>query len=61
MGADIELRESSFIPSISLFVGDKLPLLLLLLLLQFNEWYQPDCMLDFPIGGSQAMVQALIR
>jgi hypothetical protein len=35
--------------------------LLLLLLLQFNEWYRPDCMLDFPIGGSQAMVQALIR
>ncbi|KAF6265696.1 hypothetical protein COO60DRAFT_868698 [Scenedesmus sp. NREL 46B-D3] len=27
----------------------------------FNEWYRPDCMLDFPIGGSQAMVQALIR
>lgn len=27
----------------------------------FNEWYRPDCMLDFPVGGSQAMVQALIR
>lgn len=27
----------------------------------FNEWYRPDCMLDFPVGGSQAMVQALTR
>eukprot|EP00775_Hariotina_reticulata_P008994 gene8994-9167_t len=27
----------------------------------FNEWYRPDCMLDWPVGGSQAMVQALIR
>lgn len=27
----------------------------------FNEWYRPDCMLDFPVGGSQAMVEALIR
>eukprot|EP00879_Flechtneria_rotunda_P022429 GHRR01023679.1.p1 GENE.GHRR01023679.1~~GHRR01023679.1.p1 ORF type:complete len:493 (+),score=98.32 GHRR01023679.1:402-1880(+) len=27
----------------------------------FNEWYRPDCQLDFPLGGSQAMVQALIR
>jgi hypothetical protein len=44
-----------------LFLRGKLLLLLLLLVLQFNEWYRPDCMLDFPIGGSQAMVQALIR
>lgn len=27
----------------------------------FNEWYRPNCMLDFPIGGSQAMVAALVR
>jgi hypothetical protein len=27
----------------------------------FNEWYRPDCMLEFPIGGSQAMVGALVR
>ncbi|KAI8463200.1 MAG: hypothetical protein J3K34DRAFT_527188 [Monoraphidium minutum] len=27
----------------------------------FNEWYRPDCKLDFPIGGSQAMVDALVR
>ncbi len=27
----------------------------------FNEWYRPDCVLDFPVGGSQAMVQALVR
>lgn len=27
----------------------------------FNEWYRPDCNLDFPVGGSQAMVSALVR
>ncbi len=27
----------------------------------FNEWYRPDCMLDWPVGGSESMVQALIR
>ncbi|KIY99784.1 FAD dependent oxidoreductase [Monoraphidium neglectum] len=27
----------------------------------FNEWYRPECKLDFPIGGSQAMVAALVR
>lgn len=27
----------------------------------FNEWYVPDCQLDFPIGGSQALVNALVR
>lgn len=27
----------------------------------FNEWYKPDASLEFPVGGSQAMVQALVR
>lgn len=27
----------------------------------FNEWYRPDCCLEFPKGGSQAMVNALVR
>ena len=27
----------------------------------FNEWYKPDACLEFPRGGSQAIVQALIR
>jgi len=27
----------------------------------FNEWYREDCCLEFPKGGSQAIVQALIR
>ena len=27
----------------------------------FNEWYRPDCCLEFPRGGSQAIVQALVR
>lgn len=27
----------------------------------FNEWYRPDCCLEFPRGGSQAMVDALVR
>lgn len=27
----------------------------------FNEWYRPDCMLDWPVGGSEAMVDALVR
>ncbi|EIE19833.1 FAD/NAD(P)-binding domain-containing protein [Coccomyxa subellipsoidea C-169] len=27
----------------------------------FNEWYQPNACLEFPRGGSQAIVQALIR
>ncbi len=27
----------------------------------FNEWYRPDCKLEFPRGGSQAMVGALVR
>lgn len=27
----------------------------------FGEWYKPGCTLDFPIGGSQAMVDALVR
>ena len=26
----------------------------------FNEWYQPNCELDFPVGGSQGMVDALV-
>ncbi|PNW72273.1 hypothetical protein CHLRE_16g674950v5 [Chlamydomonas reinhardtii] len=26
----------------------------------FNEWYRPDCFLEFPVGGSQAMVQGLV-
>ena len=26
----------------------------------FNEWYQPNCELDFPVGGSQAMADALV-
>ena len=26
----------------------------------FNEWYQPNCQLDFPVGGSQGMVDALV-
>jgi len=27
----------------------------------FNEWYRPNSSLDFPRGGSQAMVNALVR
>ncbi|BDA51137.1 Prolycopene isomerase, chloroplastic [Coccomyxa sp. Obi] len=27
----------------------------------FNEWYRPDACLEFPRGGSQAIVQALVR
>lgn len=27
----------------------------------FNEWYRPNCCLEFPRGGSQAIVQALVR
>ena len=27
----------------------------------FNEWYQPNCQLDFPRGGSQAIIKALVR
>eukprot|EP00983_Pelagomonas_calceolata_P062490 1147329-Pelagomonas_calceolata.AAC.1 len=26
-----------------------------------NEWYRPNCSLEFPMGGSQAMVSALVR
>lgn len=25
------------------------------------RWYRPDCMLDWPVGGSEAMVNALVR
>lgn len=28
---------------------------------RFNEWYKPNSRLEFPRGGSQAMVQALVR
>lgn len=27
----------------------------------FAQWYSPDCYLEFPRGGSQAMVDALVR
>jgi hypothetical protein len=27
----------------------------------FNEWYRPDCKLEFPRGGSMAMIEALVR
>ena len=27
----------------------------------FNEWYRPGACLEFPRGGSQAMVNALVR
>ncbi|GIL52581.1 hypothetical protein Vafri_8402 [Volvox africanus] len=27
----------------------------------FNEWYRPDCYLEFPRGGSQALVQGLVE
>ena len=27
----------------------------------FNEWYKPNSCLDFPVGGSKAMVDALVR
>ncbi|EFN55141.1 hypothetical protein CHLNCDRAFT_35537 [Chlorella variabilis] len=27
----------------------------------FDQWYRPDCYLEFPRGGSQAMVDALVR
>ena len=27
----------------------------------FNEWYRPNSSLEFPRGGSQAMVNALVR
>ena len=27
----------------------------------FNEWYRPESCLEFPRGGSQAMVNALVR
>ncbi|GLC40753.1 hypothetical protein PLESTB_000026100 [Pleodorina starrii] len=26
----------------------------------FNEWYRPDCYLEFPRGGSQALVEGLV-
>eukprot|EP00967_Tisochrysis_lutea_P058410 scaffold74295_cov19-Tisochrysis_lutea.AAC.1 len=28
---------------------------------RLNEWYRPNCSLEFPMGGSQAMVSALVR
>lgn len=27
----------------------------------FNEWYRPNCCLEFPKGGGEAMVDALVR
>lgn len=27
----------------------------------FNEWYKPRSVLEFPLGGSQALVKALVR
>lgn len=27
----------------------------------FHEWYKPNCCLEFPKGGSQAMVDTLVR
>ena len=27
----------------------------------FAEWYRPDVVLDYPVGGSEAMVNALVR
>ena len=27
----------------------------------FNEWYRPNSSLEFPRGGSQAMVNALVK
>ncbi|MEW5301350.1 MAG: hypothetical protein WDW36_004213 [Sanguina aurantia] len=27
----------------------------------FNQWFEPNCQLEFPVGGSQAMVDALCR
>ncbi|GMH42356.1 hypothetical protein BSKO_10275 [Bryopsis sp. KO-2023] len=27
----------------------------------FNEWYRPDCCLEFPKGGGEAMVDGLVR
>jgi hypothetical protein len=27
----------------------------------FNEWYRPGACLEFPRGGSQSMVNALVR
>ena len=27
----------------------------------FGEWYRPDVVLDYPLGGSQALVNALVR
>lgn len=27
----------------------------------FAEWYRPDVTLDYPVGGSEAIVDALIR
>lgn len=25
----------------------------------FNEWYRPDCFLEFPVGGSQVGMWAM--
>lgn len=27
----------------------------------FNEWYRPGCVLEFPKGGGESMVEALRR
>lgn len=27
----------------------------------FGEWYQPGCTLEYPVGGSAAIVDALVR
>jgi hypothetical protein len=26
---------------------------------RFNEWYRPNCTLEFPVGGSQALVRLI--
>lgn len=27
----------------------------------FGEWYKPGCMLEYPVGGTAAIVDALVR
>lgn len=27
----------------------------------FSEWYKPGCQLDYPVGGTAAIVESLIR
>lgn len=37
------------------------PTISLAVAFMFNQWFEPNCQLEFPVGGSQAMVDALCR